>query len=41
MKDWPACVEQCDKVLRKDSENVKALYRRAQAPFELSSAELG
>ena len=29
MKDWPACVEQCDKVLRKDSNNVKALYRKA------------
>ena len=31
MKDWPACVEQCDKVLRKDSNNVKALYRKGVA----------
>ena len=31
MKDWPACVEQCDKVLRKDSKNVKALYRKGVA----------
>ena len=31
MKDWPSCVEQCDKVLRKDSQNVKALYRKGVA----------
>ena len=31
MKDWPACVEQCDKVLRKDADNVKALYRKGVA----------
>ena len=31
MKDWPACVEQCDKVLKKDSNNVKALYRKGVA----------
>jgi len=31
MKDWPACIEQCDKVLKKDSNNVKALYRKGVA----------
>ena len=31
MKDWPACVEQCDKVLKKDADNVKALYRKGVA----------
>ena len=31
MKDWPSCVEQCDKVLKKDSNNVKALYRKGVA----------
>ena len=31
MKDWPSCIEQCDKVLRKDSSNVKALYRKGVA----------
>ena len=31
MKDWPSCIEQCDKVLRRDSSNVKALYRKGVA----------
>merc|ERR1712159_346755 len=31
MKDWPACVEQCDKVLKRDGDNVKALYRKGVA----------
>ena len=31
MKDWPACVEQCDKVLRNRFNNVKALYRKGVA----------
>eukprot|EP01025_Chloroclados_australasicus_P048566 TRINITY_DN5505_c0_g1_i1.p1 TRINITY_DN5505_c0_g1~~TRINITY_DN5505_c0_g1_i1.p1 ORF type:complete len:587 (-),score=135.63 TRINITY_DN5505_c0_g1_i1:292-2052(-) len=30
-QDWKEVVKNCDKVLDKDSENVKALYRRAQA----------
>ena len=30
-KDWPACIEQCDKVLRSDRDNVKALYRKGVA----------
>ena len=31
MKDWPSVIEQCDKVLRKDADNVKALYRKGVA----------
>ncbi len=31
MKDWPAVIEQCDKVLKKYAENVKALYRKGVA----------
>jgi len=39
MKDWPSCVEQCDKVLRKDSENVKALYRKGVALGKMKEFE--
>eukprot|EP01023_Acetabularia_acetabulum_P021319 TRINITY_DN2116_c1_g1_i6.p1 TRINITY_DN2116_c1_g1~~TRINITY_DN2116_c1_g1_i6.p1 ORF type:complete len:607 (-),score=149.62 TRINITY_DN2116_c1_g1_i6:671-2416(-) len=30
LSDWKEAVKNCDKVLEKESENIKALYRRAQ-----------
>ena len=31
LKDWSAAVESCDKVLKSDPSNIKALFRRSQA----------
>jgi len=39
MKDWPSCIEQCDKVLKKDSNNVKALYRKGVALGKMKEFE--
>jgi FK506-binding protein 4/5 len=31
LKDWSSAIESCDKVLKSDPVNLKALYRRSQA----------